>query len=103
MLSYLVPAATLAAVLFSLAIAPASAAPASAGSTSAASPRTTDCSGVLQCATVTLPAPKKSSGMGLDRPWYRQGFQPSDRADQYPRGTWYKPYPGAPNNVTPRW
>jgi hypothetical protein len=89
-LSYIVPTATLATFLVSLAAASASAAPL----------RATDCSGVLQCATVTLPPASKSPGMGLDRPWYQPNFQPNDRGEQYPRGTWSKPYP---TNATPRW
>jgi hypothetical protein len=92
-LRYIVPSAALTAVLVSLAVAPASAAPL----------RATGCSGVLQCATITLPPASKSPEVGLDRPWYRPGIQPSGRVDQYPRGTWYKPYPVAPTNATPRW
>ncbi len=89
-LRYSVAAATLTVVLASLAVAQASAAPV----------RPVDCSGVLQCATVTLPPASKSPGMGQDHQWNRQGFKPSDRGDQFPRGTWYKPY--GPFNTTPR-
>jgi hypothetical protein len=89
LLSYIVPTATLAAVLVSLAAAPASAAPL----------RGTDCSGVLQCATVTLPPAGKPSRVTPERPWNRPSFQPSDRGDQW-RGTWYKPYQ---TNAIPKW
>jgi hypothetical protein len=91
-LRYIVPSAALTAVLVSFAAAPASAAPV----------RATNCSGPLQCATITLPPPGKSPGVGLDRPWYRPNFQPSDR-DHFPRGNWYKSYQVEPNNATPRW
>lgn len=89
----IVPASALAAVLVGLVAASASAAP----------PRTTDCSGVLLCATVNSSPAANPSRLILDRPWYRQGFQPGDHGDAYPRGPWYKPFPVLPNNATPRW
>jgi hypothetical protein len=89
----IVSASTLAAILVSLVAASASAAP----------PRATDCSGVLLCATVNSSLAADPSRLVLDRPWYRQGFQPGDRGDAYPRGSWYKPFPVLPNNATPRW
>jgi hypothetical protein len=65
-----------------------------AGSAFARPPPATDCSGVLQCITVTAPPESKSPGIAADRPYYKDWhFQPRGRDDRYPRSGWYRGRP----------